>query len=523
MTNMSKQARYLSLIIKYFWIALVIGLILLAGIFTYISKTQMPDTEELENPNFEYASIIYDENIEEIGRYYKFNREWVYYESLNPHIVNALIATEDERYHNHSGIDPKGTVRAFAYLGTKGGASTITQQLAKLFFTDRARSKFQRLTQKLKEWAIAVQLEKRYTKEEILAMYLNKFEFINGAHGIQAAAQTYFGKTQDKLSIEESAVLVGMLQNPSRFNPMRFLERSTHRRNIVLAQMVRNNLLKQSDFDKIKEVPIDISNFKRDVHYGGVAPYFRSSLKGYLNNILKQEQHLKSDGTKYDIYKDGLKIYTTLNIKMQKHAEAARSEHMKKIQSTYFKVWKGKDPWTHDATDVQKKIRLDALNKKVRDSDRFLRMRSRYLTKVSTKIMSDFPKARLWDTDLIRMLKIAKDSKYSNELLSKSIINRGQASVYKGIIASAHWQELKTQWNALNKDAKSSFNKSVKMTVYDYETGKEKSTSMTPMDSIRYHNMHMQLGSVSIDPNTVVFQFKISNIPYQQGIQILVS
>jgi len=499
---MSNASHYLSLIVKVFWVSLIIGLVLLAGIFTYISGTQMPDTEELENPNFEYASIIYDEDIKELGRYYKFNREWVYFESLNPHIVNALISTEDERYHNHSGIDPKGTVRAFAYLGRKGGASTITQQLAKLFFTERAKSKFQRLIQKLKEWTIAVQFEKRYTKEEIIAMYLNKFEFINGAHGIQAAAQTYFGKTQDKLEIEEAAVLVGMLQNPSRFNPNKYLERSTHRRNIVLAQMVRNNQLKQSEFDKLKEIPIDISNFKRDVHYGGVAPYFRASLKGYLKNILKQDQHLKSDGTRYDIYKDGLKIYTTLNIKMQKHAEAARSKHMKKIQAAYFDVWENKDPWTHEATDYQKKIRLDALNKKVRESERFLRMRSRFLTGVSTKIMSEYPKARLWDTDIIRMLKIAKDSKYSNELLSKDIINRGQASTYKGIIGSSNWEDLKTQWNALNEQAKSTFNKSVTMTVYDYETGKEKSSKMSPMDSIRYHNMHMQLGSVSIDPKT---------------------
>ena len=497
---MSKISRYLSLIVKYFWFALIIGLIILAAVFVFISKTQMPDTEELENPNFEYASIIYDEDIKEIGRYYKYNREWVYYESLNPHIINALISTEDERYYRHSGIDPKGTLRAFAYLGTKGGASTITQQLAKLFFTERASSKIRRLTQKLKEWSIAVQFEKRYTKEEILAMYLNKFEFINGAHGIQAAAQTYFGKNQDKLAVEEAAVLVGMLQNPSRFNPMRFLERSTHRRNIVLSQMLRHGHITQDEFDAIKTEAIDISNFKRDVHYEGLAPYFRSSLTSYLKNILKQDQYLKSDGTQYDIYKDGLKIYSTLNIKMQRHAEAAQAKHMKNIQSKYFDLWENKDPWTYDATDYQKKIRLDALNKKVRDSDRFLRLRSHFLTGVSSKILSAYPKARLWDTDIIRMLKIAKNADYSNELLKDNIINRGQATTYKSIINSIHWDELKTQWSTLNAKAKSAFNKEVKMTVYDYESGKDKTSSMTPMDSIRYHNMHMQIGSVSIDP-----------------------
>ena len=227
---MSKVSPFFSRFTKFLWFSLIVGLLVLSAIFVFISKTQMPDTEELENPNFEYSSIIFDEDLNELGRYYKYNREWVYFESLNPHIVDALISTEDERYYSHSGIDPKGTVRAFAYLGKKGGASTISQQLAKLFFTNVGGSRIRRLLQKLKEWTIAVQFEKRYTKEEIIAMYLNKFDFINGAHGIQAASQTYFGKNQKDLAVEEAALLVGMLQNPSRYNPRRFLERATHRR-----------------------------------------------------------------------------------------------------------------------------------------------------------------------------------------------------------------------------------------------------------------------------------------------------
>lgn len=497
---MSKESTLLKSLTKFLWLCLIAGLLILAAIFVIISKTYMPDTEELENPNFEYSSIIYDENLKELGRYYKYNREWVYFESLNPLIVDALISTEDERYYSHSGIDPKGTVRAFAFLGTKGGASTISQQLAKLFFTNIGGSKFKRLLQKLKEWSIAVQFERRYTKEEIIAMYLNKFDFINGAHGIQAAAKTYFGKNQKDLNVQESALLVGMLQNPSRYNPRRFSERATHRRNIVLSQMVRNNHLSQDQFDKLKNEQLDVSKFKRDMHYEGTAPYFRASLSSYLKDLLQEKKILKSDGTKYDIYRDGLKIYTTLNLEMQKHAEIARSKHMKTIQERYFKLWENKDPWTHEATEYQKNIRKESLNKKVRESERFLKLRNGYLAEVSSKIMSKYPKARLWDADILRMLKIAKDSKYANTLLKDNIIRRDQASVYNSIINGEDWSDLKSQWSALNSRAKEVFNKKTQMKVYDYEKNGEKLVNMTPLDSIKFHNMHMQIGSVSIDP-----------------------
>ncbi len=497
----SKISPFLHRSVKVLWFLLISGIIILAATFVIISKTYMPNTEELENPNFEYASIIYDENLEELGRYYKYNREWVYFESLNPLIVDALISTEDERYYSHSGIDPKGTIRAFAFLGKKGGASTISQQLAKLFFTNIGGSTIRRLFQKLKEWSIAVQFEKRYTKEEIIAMYLNKFDFVNGAHGIQAAAQTYFGKNQKQLDVAESALLVGMLQNPSRFNPKRFLERATHRRNIVLSQMVRNQKLSNTDYDRIKNQPIDISKFKREMHYEGNAPYFRSTLSSYLKDLLKDSNHLKPDGTKYDLYRDGLKIFTTLNIDMQRHAEAACAKHMKVIQERYFNLWEKKDPWTYDATEFQKTIRKESLNKKVRESERFLALRNQYLGSISSEIISKFPEARLWDTDILRMHKIAKDPKVANQLLKDNIIRRDQANTYKSIIASASWDKLKLQWKELNNQAKKIFNKSTQMKVYDFKTNKEKLVKMTPLDSIKYHNMHMQIGSVSIDPN----------------------
>ncbi len=499
---MSKSSNFLRGLARILWLCFIAGLILAAAIFAFVSKTKMPNTEELENPNFEYASIVYDENIEEIGRYYKYNRESVDFEALNPHLVNALIATEDERYRRHSGIDARGTARAVFYLGKKGGASTITQQLAKLFFTEKASSTIKRIWQKLSEWAIAVQFEKRYTKEEIIAMYLNKFDYINGAHGIQAASQTYFSKNQKDLSVSEAALLIGMLKNPSRYNPRRFIDQATHRRNVVLGQMVKNGYLDQVDFDKLKVDKVDISNFKRDVHYEGPAPYFRSTLTTYLKNLLAEDKYRKPDGTKYDIYRDGIKVYTTLNLEMQKHAEAAAKKTMNIVQNRYFDLWEGKDPWTYEAEEEIKKIRTESLSKQVRESERFLNLRQKYLSEVNRNILKDFPKARLWDADIFRMFKAEKDDNHLRTLLSKNVIRRDQAEIYRQILDSEYWPVLKERWNALNRQAKVVLNKETKMTVFDYGSNGEKTVTMTPLDSIRYHRMHMQIGSVSMDPKT---------------------
>jgi len=467
-----------------------------------VSKTQMPNTDVLENPNYEYASIIYSQEFEELGRYYEYNRDWVTYENLNQHIVKALVATEDERFYRHSGIDVRGTMRAIIYMGGKGGASTITQQLAKLFFTDRSSSFVKRVWQKLKEWVIAIQFEKRYTKEEILAMYLNKFDFINGAYGIQAASQTYFGKKQDDLTIPEAATLVGMLKNPSAYNPKRFPEQATHRRNVVMYQMVKNSYLDKVDYDKLKKEEIDLSKFKRDVHYEGLAPYFRATLTTYLKNLLNVDRYKKSDGTKYNIYSDGLKIYTTINKKMQKHAEDAMTAHMKVVQNNYFGVWKDRNPWVEAETDYQKKIRSESLDKLVRESDRFRNIRNKIVGPISQEILSAFPKARLWDGDILRMLNAEKDPNYLKKLLREDIIRKDQKTTYEEILKSDLWKTFKEKWNSVNGKAKSVFNKKQDMTIYDYTTGGEKETSMTPLDSIRYLRKHMQLGSVSIDPET---------------------
>ena len=245
---MSKQQSKVSSFFNHRYFRLMIytlitGIIIVALLFFYISKALLPDTEELENPKYEIASQFISSDNEVFGKIFKYNRDWLNFKDINPKLINALVATEDERFFSHSGVDARGTARAIFYMGKKGGASTITQQLAKLFFTQRSASFVKRVWQKLKEWVIAIEFEKRYTKEEILAMYLNKSDFLYDAVGIGAAAKTYFGKDQKDLSVEEAAVLIGMLKNPRLYNPKINPQNSHNRRSAVMKQMVRNGLL----------------------------------------------------------------------------------------------------------------------------------------------------------------------------------------------------------------------------------------------------------------------------------------
>ena len=264
----TKGRSYLKMII-YTLLAILILFILL---FFYISKALLPDTEELENPKYEIASQFISADNQVFGKIFKFNREWLDFKDINPNIVKALIATEDERFYDHVGIDIRSTGRAIFYMGKKGGASTITQQLAKLFFTQRSSTFHKRVWQKLKEWVIAIEFEKRYTKEEILAMYLNKSDFLYDAVGIGAAAKTYFGKNQKDLSIEEAAVIIAMLKNPRLFNPKINPQNSNNRRSVVLKQMVKNGFLTEEEYLNKRVKTINLDNFRR----GGPAAGGRS-------------------------------------------------------------------------------------------------------------------------------------------------------------------------------------------------------------------------------------------------------
>ncbi len=491
-----------SALIKWGWLVLVCGLLFLASLFVLVSFTKLPDTEELENPDYEEASIIYATDLSELGRFYSQNRELLTYENLNPHLINALIATEDERFFNHSGIDSRGTARAFFYLGRRGGASTITQQLAKQFFTKRSRSFIKRIWQKMKEWVIAIEFEKRYTKEEIIAMYLNKFEFIYSSFGVSSAAKTYFGKDQSKLSLGEAAILIGMLKNPHTYNPKINPDNALKRRNVVLRQMAKNNYISEEELEKFKEESIDLTDFNRSFHYDGLAPYFRATLTSHLKNLLAKNKYRKPDGTKYDIWEDGLKIYTTIDKDMQRHAEEAAVNHMKVIQDRYFNLWRNKDPWTHKADGRQKGIRKASFNRAVRESERYKRLRQGIIGNLIQDIIDEIPDARLLDSDINRMIEEEKTPGYLNKLRRQEIISSKQSNAYKAILRTELWQNLKQKRAELDQKAIKAFNQKIKMRVFSYNDNKEKTISMTPLDSIRYHHKHMQIGSVSIDPAT---------------------
>ena len=495
-----KRQEVFGKIVKWLWVFLILGIIVSLATVTLVSYTKMPDTEELENPNYEYATIIYSDDKQELGKFFSKNREGVTHEELNAYLIKALVATEDERFYEHSGIDARSLSRALIYLGNKGGASTITQQLAKQFFTKRSRSFIKRIWQKLKEWVIAIQFEKRYTKDEIIAMYLNKFDFIYSSHGISAAAKTYFGKDQRKLSLDEAATLVGMLKNPYLYNPKRNPETAVKRRNVVMKQLVRNGFISTKQYDKLKQKPLNMANFNRSVHYEGLAPYFRETLKQNVKKIIKAENLKKSDGTSYNVDEDGLKIYTTINLDMQRHAEEAMFEHMTLIQEKYNNTWKNKDPWSHDATPAQERQRKDFLNKAVRQSDRYINMKNKMMSVVYQKILEKFPDARLLDEDINRMLGEAKEPGHLNKLLKRDYIRKSQAATYKNIMSDPLWKELLTARKSLESKAQKVFKLKTKMNVFAYEKDGERSTVMSPMDSIKYHHKHMQLGSVAIDP-----------------------
>jgi penicillin-binding protein 1A len=321
----------------------------------------MPSFEDLENPESNLATEIISSDGVVLGKFYNENRTAIKYKDLPKHLVDALVSTEDERFYEHSGIDAKRTFGAALQLGSNGGASTLTQQLAKLLFHGEG-SKFLpfRIVQKAKEWIIAIRLERQYTKNEIIALYFNQVDFVNGAVGIRSAAKVYFNKEPRNLTIEESALLVGMLTNPSRFNPNRFPERALTRRNIVLGQLVRNNHLEKEAKELLEKKPIKL-NFHPESHLDGTATYFREYLRDFMKNWVKENK--KPDGEDYDIYGDGLKIYTTIDSKIQEHAEEAVTEHMKNLQQEFWIQQKGNKnaPFVNITDDETDKIIKQAM------------------------------------------------------------------------------------------------------------------------------------------------------------------
>ncbi len=328
--------------IKWFWILFAVGIF--SGALLFLSASwgwlgEMPTFERLENPQTNLATEVLSADGKTLGKYYlDDNRTPVEFDDLPENLISALVSTEDVRYYEHSGIDARGTLRAFIFLGTKGGASTISQQLSKLLFTKRASNNLAaRIMQKVKEWVIATRLERQYTKQEIIAMYLNEYDFGYAADGIRSASRIYFGKEPKALKVEESAMLVGMLKNSSLYNPIRREELVFNRRNTVLGQMAKYNYITEQEKDSIQALKMDV-NFSPENHREGIATYFRMYLQRFMNGWIAKNPKpaLEGERDKYSLYLDGLKIYTTIDSRMQANAEEAVTMHMKNLQAEFF-------------------------------------------------------------------------------------------------------------------------------------------------------------------------------------------
>ena len=450
------------------WALLIVGILATYIIFSAISDGKIgyvPPIEELENPNLKFATQVISDDGKILGTWSlsKENRLYVGYNDLSPNLVHALVATEDVRFSEHSGIDARAFMRAVIKRGVlmqknAGGGSTITQQLAKQFYSPTADNVMERLLQKPIEWVIAVKLERYYTKEEILTMYLNKFDFLNNAVGIKTAAGTYFSKEPKDLSIEEAATLIGMCKNPSLYNPRRFNERTRGRRNVVLDQMRKAGYLTEAERDSLQALPL-VLKYRPVDHNDGLATYFREYLRGVLNakkpvkknyrgwqmqkfyeDSLAWEtnplygwcaKNKKKDGSNYNLYTDGLKIYTTINSRMQQYAEEAVQEHVAEyLQPRFFKEKKGRKtaPYTNQLTSEEVET---ILNRSIRQSER---------------------------------RRVMKAAGYSDAEIMKA------------------------------------FNTPREMTVFTYQG--EKDTIMTPLDSIKYYKHFLRAGFMSMDPIT---------------------
>lgn len=362
-------------LIRYLWISFGIGVVLVCFVFGMASVGMfgpMPDIEQLENPNTNLATQLISADGVVLGKYFfNDNRTPLEYGDLPEPLVDALIATEDERFYRHSGIDWKGFIRALFYLGKRGGASTITQQLARqLFVGTRDQNVGRAVIQKVKEWIIAVRLERRYTKQEIITMYLNIYDFGYQADGIESASRIYFDKPPQKLDVMDAAILVGMLKNSSLYNPIRRSELTRKRRNIVLMQMLRNEFISGREYDSLSELSLKVQ-FTPQSHQEGLATYFRAYMQDFLTRWINNNP--KRDGQLYNLYRDGLKVYTTIDTRLQRKAEEAVAMHMKTLQSEFWLEKKSNS--NAPFSDLQKEEIDNILQTSARRSERWRKSR----------------------------------------------------------------------------------------------------------------------------------------------------
>ncbi len=381
-TKQEPKKKFFNYIAK-FWLIYLIGVSLVVlffyGIVTQFFGT-MPSFKQLENPKSNLASEVISSDGKVLGTYYIENRSNVSYRQISPDLINALIAVEDVRFMQHSGIDDRAILRVIYGLVSghyKGGGSTITQQLAKNLFPRGNLTLPQLVIRKFQEWVTAVKLERYYSKQEIITMYLNTVFYGHNAYGIKAAAKTFFNKSPDSLNLQESALMAGVVNRPTHFSPILHPKAAMERRNLVLAQMLKYHKITQQVYDSVIQLPLGVENFGLQNHNTGEARYFREFLRDKMNHWCAT--HFKSDGQPYNLYKDGLKIYTTINSKMQRYAEEAVKEHLANdLQPTFYKVWKGipNAPFDLQGTPEQIQVQVQQLmDQAMRRSDRYRRMK----------------------------------------------------------------------------------------------------------------------------------------------------
>jgi penicillin-binding protein 1A len=418
----SKPVRLFWKFFLYAWSAVFLLILLIyVGLFG-----KLPSIEELENPSMMSSSEIYADDGTMMGKFYLKDRINVKYQDISPNVTRALVSTEDERFYEHSGIDIKSLLRAIVFLGSEGGASTITQQTAKALLGQQSSKSVTRIVEKLKEWIVAIRLESNLTKEEIITLYLNMVNYGDETYGIRNAAKTYFQKEPGQLAVEEAAVLVGLLKGSTRYNPRRNPKAAMARRNTVIDQMVRNEVLTKEEARAIKIAPIQLKYQKLDEN-SGIAPYFREILREELKNWCKENEN-PATGEPYDIYKDGLKIFTTINPRMQEYAEIAVYRHMQNLQKVFSSQYNIKDGST-------------------------------------------------WKTP------------------------EGKAVMTNAMKQSDRWRNLKDD-GLDEEEIKKSFMEPVRMKIFSWNEKRETDTMMSPIDSIRYHKQIMQIGLLSMDPQT---------------------
>jgi penicillin-binding protein 1A len=404
---------------KLFWKVIIYGIltfVLLISSVGFGLFGELPSFRDLENPKSNLATEVISSDGNILGTYFIQNRSNAKYKDLSPNLVNALIATEDVRFYKHSGVDLKGTFAIIFYsaIGKKRGSSTITQQLAKNLFPRKKQNIFNIGIIKLKEWLTAVKIERNYTKEEIITMYFNTVDFGSNSYGIKAAAKTYFGKTPIKLSIDESALLVGILKGTTVFSPIKNPERAIKRRNVVLEQMEKYGFISEAQLTENTSKELNLQ-FQSPDHNQGSATYFREYVRQEVTAWCKENK--KADGETYDIYRDGLKIYTTIDSRMQAYAEAAVKEHLTYLQAEFYKHWKGKTPWGENT---------DIISTSMRRSDRYQQLKEDGIAESEIKKIFDTPiKMTLfsWAGDIDTTLSPIDSIKYYKWYLRSSFMS----------------------------------------------------------------------------------------------------